>query len=175
MQLSKEYFEWMRDLVCGDDKQYETLLRFLHEKTFYYIHPLDENREQDGLDLKYRFGWLHDIPDDVIERELGRNTCSVLEMMIALAVRCEESIMDDYDFGNRTGTWFFDMLKSLEIDEMDDENFNEVYVDEAIERMLEREYGPDGEGGLCYLPGCDKDLREVDIWYQMMWYLDRVL
>lgn len=36
-----------------------------------------------------------------------------LEMIIALAIRLEEHIMDDPDIGNRTGQWFWDMIVSL--------------------------------------------------------------
>ena len=43
----------------------------------------------------------------MISAYLDNKTCSVLEMMIALAIRCEEHIMDDPDVGNRTGQWFW--------------------------------------------------------------------
>ena len=41
-------------------------------------------------------------------------------MMIALAIRCEEHIMDDPDAGDRTGQWFWSMLVSLGLGSMDE-------------------------------------------------------
>lgn len=49
----------------------------------------------------------------MIASYLDNRPCSVLEMIIALAIRLEEHIMDDPDIGNRTGQWFWDMIVSL--------------------------------------------------------------
>ena len=38
----------------------------------------------------------------------------------------------------------------------------------AIKAFLDREYAPDGRGGLFYIPGIDIDMRQVEIWRQMM-------
>lgn len=175
--LSEVYFDWMCGLVCDRKKKqnYETLLRYLHSIPFRAIHPMDENRGEDGIDLRNRFGYLENVPDEKIERYLMGRPCSVLEMIVALAVRCEESIMDDPDYDNRTAKWFWEMIRNLGLGEMDEDNFCESYVEETIDRLLNREYGPDGEDGLFYIPGCSEDLREVEIWYQMCWYLDGVL
>ena len=83
--------------------------------------------------------------------------------------------MDDPDIGNRTGQWFWDMIENLELDTMSDTMFDERYVDEVIERLLHREYGRHGEGGLFFIPNCRYDLRSEEIWYQAMWYLDSII
>ena len=57
--------------------------------------------------------------------------CSVLEMMIALSMRCEEQIMDDPDIGNRTGQWFWDMIDNLGLGEHERLKFDGRYVDEG--------------------------------------------
>ena len=38
-------------------------------KDFVYIIPMDENREVDGLDLRYRFGYECDVDDEEIREE----------------------------------------------------------------------------------------------------------
>ena len=38
--------------------------------------------------------------------------------------------------------------------------------------IIERAYSMDGKGGLFYIPKCPKDLRKVELWHQMMLYLD---
>ena len=75
--------------------------------------PMDGNRAEDGIDLRYRFGHEQHYSDAMVASFLDDRPCSVLEMMIALSIRCEEHIMDDPDVGNRTGQWFWSMIASL--------------------------------------------------------------
>jgi hypothetical protein len=170
--MKQKYFDWMCNLVCDHKHQeYQTLLEHLHDIEFRYILDMDGNRAEDGEDLRYRYGFEFDIPRVDIEYCLDDRPCSILEMMVALAHRCEENIMDDPDFGDRTGKWFWGMIENLGLDSMDDDHFDEDYVDMIVERLLERKYDPDGAGGLFTLHECRQDLRTVDIWYQLMWYL----
>ena len=81
--------------------------------------------------------------------------------------------MYDPDFGNRTSEWFWNMLKSMKLDMMSDENFDEEYVKRAIIKCLERRYTKKGKGGFVTIGNCSCDLRTVDIWRQMCWYLER--
>ena len=57
---------------------------------------------------------------------------------------------------------------------MSDNHYDETYVDEVITRFLDRDYQPNGKGGLFTIRHCDDDLREVEIWYQLCWYLDTI-
>lgn len=173
-KIRQGYFDWMYSLVCDDNHvNYKKLLHKLDRIEFTYILDMDENRALDGIDLRYRFGYENDIIDEYIKLYLDNNRpCSVLEMMVALAFACEEHIMDDPDIGDRTGEWFWDMIKSLGLEFMNDDNFDGKYVEDVIFRFLEREYKPNGEGGLFTLKRCKRDLRTVDIWYQFMWFLN---
>ena len=94
-------------------------------------------------------------------------------MMVALAVRCEETIMDDTRYGDRTGQWFWEMMTNLGIGNMFDERFDAEFVEEKVSIFLDREYAPNGKGGLFYIKGCQDDLRDVEIWTQLCWYLDK--
>jgi hypothetical protein len=100
--------------------------------------------------------------------------CSVLEMLIALAIRCEETIMDDASMGNRTGQWFWGMINNLGLGGMTDDIVDVGVVDSVIERFLARDYEPNGEGGLFTIRRCSEDLRTVEIWVQLLWYLDTI-
>ena len=177
--LSNRYFEWLCNLVY-DHKfsrklSYKKLLTTLHSIDFVYIIEQDSNRFDDGVDLRYRFGYENDISKSDIETYLNNKPCSVLEMMIALSLRCEEHIMDDEDVGNRTGQWFWNMVVNLGLGCMTDNRFDSDYVIFCIDRLMNREYEPDGEGGLVTVPDCRQDLRTIEIWYQMMWYLSYIL
>lgn len=172
--IKDEYFEWLVDLVCGDrhieNATFRKLLMYLHVIEFVYSIPNDSNRAEDGIDLRYRFGC--DFLDDP-RHDLGGN-CTVLEMMIALSIRCEETIMDDPEYGDRTSQWFWKMIVNLGLGSMLDSRFDRDYVDEVIDRFLKREYESDGRGGLFTVRNCNNDLRDVEIWVQMLWFLDNI-
>lgn len=137
---------------------------------FTYIIPRDENRAQDGLDLRCRFASMNNYNPDIAYEIDG--PCSVLEMMIALAIRCEETIMDDPKKGDRTVQWFWIMINNLGLSDQTDGRFDKIFVTEAIQKFLNREYAPDGRGSLFRIRNCRKDLRKVEIWCQLNWYLD---
>lgn len=172
-ELENEYFEWLVDIVCHDrfaeGVSYRKLLMHLHRREFTYIMPQDKNRAEDGINLRRRF-FLSSGLDD--ESEYLDGTCSVFEMMIALAIRCEETIMDDPRFGDRTGHWFWSMVVNLGLGGMRDDNYDRKVVDESINILLTRSYEPDGEGGLFKIRNCKHDLRKAEIWHQLCWYLD---
>jgi alpha-D-xyloside xylohydrolase len=56
-----------------------------------------------------------------------------------------------------------------------DFRFDPEYVDDVISRLLYRQYGRHGEGGLFLVRNRPEDLREVDIWYQMCWHLNETV
>ena len=143
----------------------------LHRTEFRYTIPRDENRAMDGLELRRRFA--HDRNSNYISRCLT-GPCSVLEMMVALAIRCEEHIMGDPDFGDRTGNWFWGMIENLELIFMTDARFDRRYAEKRIDIFLDRTYEADGTGGLFTAKHCCEDMRTLEIWYQMCWYLDDI-
>lgn len=177
-KINNEYFDWMCALVGADGPtehtSFRTLLAFLHDTEFRYSIPRDRNRAKDGEGLRYRF--TDDNPDFAgLESYLDR-PCSVLEMMIALALRCEETIMDDTRYGNRVTEWFWRMISSLGLNGMADIRFDRAQAEDIIDRFLDRDYDPDGRGGLFWIKNHDgNDLRTVEIWYQLCWYLDSIV
>lgn len=102
-----------------------------------------------------------DKTSSMISAYLDNKTCSVLEMMIALAIRCEEHIMDDPDVGNRTGQWFWNMIVNLGLGSMNDSKFDRAYIEENVQRFLERKYSRNGAGGLFTVNHSRYDLRKL--------------
>jgi hypothetical protein len=178
-RINNEYFAWLLNLACSDKYSgrisYKKLLRYLYNVEFTFLNPKDENRASDGVDLRYRFILEKNYDDmyDCIMSTLD-GPCSVLEMMLALSIRCEENIMDDPAIGSRTTQWFWFMINNLGLGAMYDDLFDADYVEEIVRRFLAREYEPNGEGGLFRIKHCDVDLRTMDIWRQMCWYLDTI-
>ena len=171
-ELIDRYFDWMYQLVVDDryTKSYRRLFSRLYDTEFIYTIPMDGNRAEDGINLRYRFGYEQNYSDSMIASLLDDRPCSVLEMMTALAIRCEEHLMDNPDIGDRTKKWFWDMLSSLGLDHMDDARYSRHHVDQVLDRFLERDYARNGKGGL-FTVNNGRDMRATEIWYQMNYYL----
>lgn len=157
----REYYEWLTEMV-GGDTDYEQLFHVLFEKEFYYIVDFDGDRAADGISL--RSTYCRFIGRQV---DLGLGACTILEMLVALAIACEDNIMHDRDFGDRTPEWFWMILKNLGLDKFNDSNFNETEVYYRLDIFLERKYEKDGNGGAFPLKKCDKNQRLVPIWIQL--------
>ena len=173
--IKKEYFEWLYGMMYRQTRlrhsSYKELLWFLYCTEFTYTIAQDSNRAADGVELRYTFA-----------RERGQNViselsgpCSVLEMMIALAIRCEDHIMYDPDAGDRTSRWFWGMITNMDLGLMSDARFDQQFVEERVLIFLNRQYDPDGDGGLFTVKNCAYDMRTVEIWYQACWYFDSIL
>ena len=176
-ELKEEYYQWMYTLICNDTAKgptFHKLMRYLQDITFIPTISGDSSRYVAGINFRKRFGYeygysRHYIEDNLVE-PLG--DCRVFEMMVSLAFTIEERIMDDHEFGNRTGQWFWNMIVSLGLGSMDDSNFSQQYVDDVIDRFIYRKYSPNGKGGLFTLYNTTDDLTQVPIWEQAMWYLN---
>ena len=176
--IEDDYFEWLYGMVCDEEQSnlsYRKLLNRLFHVDFFSSIAIDDNRACDGVALRYRFGEEKKLYPHQVEHYIDRRPCSILEMMIALCLRIESHIMDDPTVGNRTGQWFWNMIVSLGLGSMTDNNYIPTVVDDVIDVFLYRDYSPDGRGGLFTIENCRYDLRTVDIWYQAMWYLNTVL
>lgn len=178
--LNNEYFDWLFDLVCENrfsaQNSYRKLLMRLHSIEFRYLLLKDQARAEEGIALRYRFAITqgYEESSDIILDYLD-GPCSVLEMILALAIHCEESIMDDPALGDRTGQWFWEMIVNLGLGSMTDNRYNRRRVDDVVQRFLDRDYDPDGRGGLFTIRDCTRDLRNVEIWYQFCWYLGSIM
>lgn len=178
-ELNYVYLDWMYNLVCNDRysnrTSYHDLFAYLFNTNFTFILPMDGNRAEDGIDLRYRFGRDNGYPDAMIASYLDDRPCSILEMMIALAIRCENQIMENDEYGDRVGQWFWEMIVNLGLGHMIDSNFDEGYADAVVDIFLNRKYNKNGKGGLFEIHDQSKDMRQVDIWYQMCFYLNEML
>lgn len=172
--IENAYFDWMCRHVCygksAEEYGYFKLLSHLHMIDFTYLIDMDGNRATDGIDIRYRFGNENNIPQPVISSVLDVRPCSVLEMMVALSIRCEEHIMDNPDIGDRTSEWFWGMICTLDLQCMNDHLYDRERVAEVIDILLNRKYDCDGHGGL-FIVRNGPDMRITEIWYQLMWYL----
>ena len=177
-KIENEYFEWLYDLMTNRKFtrriSYRKLLMYLHNTEFTYLIDKDENRAKDGINLRRRFA-IHQYHEKLDVESYLTGPCSVLEMMVALAIRCEETIMDNPEIGDRTCQWFWQMVTNLGLGGMYDDNYDRGLVIDTITDFLNREYLPNGEGGLFTINNTNRDLRRVEIWTQMCWFLNNYI
>lgn len=179
-ELQHLYFEWLCRYSGADHssesprESHRSVLRKLFDTEFRYDCKADrdDQRAYDGINLRYSFAdqERHDYRE--VADALDPYPCNLLEMMVALAVRCE-AFMDDPQYGDRTGQWFWIMLDSLGLAGMSDAVYNEDIADMILDRFNRNDFHPDGDGGLFYIPGYDRDLRDREIYDQMYLYIQR--
>lgn len=182
--LEQEYFEWLCSKIYyeGFGVNYSKLLSMLYDYDFIPIIDMDNNRVEDGRELMRRFAIeKHTTLNALLNEGLtgvdqrGTKYCSILEMMVALAIRCEETLMTNAEDGDKTSLWFFNMIESLGLIPMTDSNFEYKHVTQILDRFIDRKYDRNGKGGLFTIEGVRVDMRDVEIWYQMCWYLDTII
>lgn len=168
------YFDWLMRFVYDDyhDLDYEPLCECLNSIEFYYTIQNDANRVSDAHALRYRFAYETGISYEDIDDAI-RSSVSVFEVMIAMALRGEESIMRDFDIGDRTSLWFWTMIDSMHLSDQN-YNFNEDTIRSRVNSMLSRNYNSNGDGGLFTVNNPPYDMRKAELWYQMNWYFNTI-
>lgn len=175
--LSDEYYYWLLDIIdCLDypNEKYSRVLDKLYDTPFYDLIPNDCNRIDDGYSLREKFAEdVGEHPYYVMDA-LPEN-CSILEMMIALAIKWEDNIAWDPDMGDRTSEWFWIMMENLGLTFYDDSRFNKQEVEDILRVLLERKYCTDGRGGLFKVNNPNIDMRNLEIWLQMNYFFNENL
>lgn len=161
---------WDEGVIEG--AKYVTMLNMLHSTTFTYYTvyndrpSLDENCALKGLDLRRKWYREH----SKLEPDTSK-PCSVLEMMVALAMAIDETVFD-FDIGPRNHIWFWNMIKNLGLSGFTDDKYfenpdkfiNDFYT--IISNFMTKRYLKNGKGGLFYIRGYQGDIRDKDIWMQ---------
>lgn len=176
-QIRQAYFEYLYDLVKEDAperKEYWMLLSDLQAFKFYWSVEHDENRAQDGIDLRRRYleGEWWTNGEEALSGE-----CSMLEMLIALAERMafELAGTDVSPDIYRTGSCFWEMVENLGLTRYSDGEYERLngpfVVNKTLHDVVTRNYDETGVGGIFPLRGDYGDQRYVELWYQMQEYL----
>lgn len=174
-EVNSGYFEWLVHQVCYPGHvNFRKLLGYLHSEEFRWPEkiPMDKNRAEDGLDLRTKFVYSMEVEEPELYLGCINGPCSVLEMMVALSKRCEDDLMCDDTLGNRTSVWFWKMINSLGLSEMNDEAYNELDISYRIANFNNRRYCRNGAGGLFYVPNFSGDMRTIEIWYQLQTWIN---
>lgn len=168
------YFDWLVLTIAPDYFQregYSELLFFLYYTEFYWVVRRDRNRAEDGLDLRERYEHETGLYCDLY------GPCNVLEMLVALAIRCENDLMYMYDpeLGNQTSRWFWMFLENLGLLKFDDGNFEPDEISDILFNFMDRNYGFHGE--FCAFSddldaeNYDPEFEKIELAYQMNYYI----
>lgn len=166
--LENLYFNWLCAKVVdiratSPSLTYWTLFRTLHTTEFVWLLSGDDNRAEDGKDLRREFLIQAELPDD-IEWRLSIE-CSMLEMLIAFSRRAEFMTEDS------ARDWFWEFIDNMGFKEANDANADPNDIAEKLERIIWRLYETNGEGGIFPLNAPLEDQTKVEIWYQFCDYL----
>lgn len=161
--IEESYFNWLYSKVASTSVKtpttsYFNLIRELHSTEFIWLVSGDDNRAEDGIELRKEFldqsGFDYD-PDWL------SLPCSVLEMLIAFSRRAEF----DTDFTLRE--WFWMFLDNLGLSELTDAHLGiKSVVSEVLHQLIWRTYDSNGHGGLFPTDDFTQDQRKVEIFYQ---------
>lgn len=180
--LKDDYFSWLYGLVKGKPSRVKLCKELYLKKFRWFVHN-DDNRCEDGLNLRDIFVEENDLDESHLEvNYFLKGECTVLEVMVALAQRMNDLMYDLNDTQNdKTPRFFLEMLTNLGLAEFTDNSTRddrlgpgqEAEVDEVLEVLMDRTYGVDGRGGLFPLKKRHReDQSKVEIYYQMMYWLD---
>lgn len=171
--LDDLYLEWLYKhfAVVGNRnpaRSYWGLARQLYTKQFSWIIANDDNRVEDGKDLRQEFLSEVDTSQVYVDRNWMELGCSMLELLVSLAE------MAAFESGESVIEWFWRFMYNLGLDRYSDDLYGESIqgeVEEALDRVIRRTYAADGTGGLFPLRSAQQDQRRVELWYQMSAYI----
>jgi hypothetical protein len=168
--IEDEYFNWLYTKVGWRENytpstKYQSLLYLLHCTEFTWRLSGDDNRAEDGEDLRREF--LREVSSRPGYDEWAYLPCSVLEMLIAFARRAE--FQTTYSLRE----WFWIFIENLGLSDISDANYKEKaeLIGPILEAFIWRTYDEHGNGGLFPIKGSEHDQRKIEIWYQFCEYL----
>lgn len=155
----------------------DTFYHYLFELKFIPRNEYDASRADAGTDLRWQFMSSYkleeNIDKDILALALQRlGNCSMLEMMVALAIQVED-VMSDPNYPDRTSYWISRMVRSLGIGGWYEKTCDAIpdwreQVKTHIDRFNDGDYDANGEGGLWVLYHEPTDMRTLNIWDQTL-------
>lgn len=169
--LDQLYFDWLCNQVysvktSSPSRSYRNLFHILYTTEFVWLVPNDDNRIEDGKDLRREFLEDENIRVDGWDHEWINLGCSMLELLLGLSRRLSFETDESENF------WLFELLENIDLKQYNDRT--PISLDDIIEildRVIFRTYLPNGHGGLFPLkhPQCDQ--RDLELWYQLSAYI----
>lgn len=166
--LDELYFKWLYQQVESPIHEpkpvYWSLARQMYTKEFVWFIPNDDNRVEDGRDLRYEFLDTQTIAD--VDSDWMALGCSFLELLVGLSRRLS------FQTDAMPRFWFYQMLDNIDLNVCTDTHgAPEELVDAVLDTVIWRTYKADGKGGLFPLKNPPEDQRTAELWSQMSAYI----
>lgn len=170
--LVETYFDWLRSEAFsarGNRREYEGVLRLMHDIPFYWTHWSDENRAGDALVFRQSdfLGFQSDLEglDQIWLGQWAMAAPSVLEVLLGMARRWSHYFQGSVPY------YFGHMFRNLELDRhpgrlLPAPSANAVRL--KLDNWMSRQFQPNGQGSP--FPVNDPmalgitDMRQLDIW-----------
>lgn len=171
-----DYFCWLSEMVCVDgrytDESYWILAEALWDIDYFWILERDENRAKSVDLLRNRY-----LLDGGKERYEGKP--NVLEVLVMLSDVMFD-MLDELDGEDRRPMYFWEMIENLGLSDFTDQVYEELpnrrawfyrRIKQRISVWLERKFDYNGFGSPFPLENPREDQAEVELWYQMQYYV----
>lgn len=157
-----DYYMFLLTLLEGFNDN--PLYKYLFEVDYIWTIPLDRNRAQDGIDLRCWWSNSIGLSKEQYEIIFNNKACSMLEMLLAFAIRIENDFLGNAD-GNNSSKWFYQMLLNLGIAD-DISNFDRSRVDHALLMFFNHQIS------LFCVPNFD--ISKMELWNQMNCWINYI-
>lgn len=160
-----DYFLWLIAQIGIPERNrntYNDLFMRLYETEFVWMVPHDDNRLQDGIELRYEFG--------ARRADFSDMPVSMLEVLIALSRRVAWTTDRSPEF------WAWQLLDNLRLTKSSDPLVGQKAerVEDVLEALIWRTYAQDGNGGFFPLNYPRDDQTKREIWDQMNAYVNEM-
>lgn len=170
--IGERYFDYLLNL-CNLNlikyQKYDSLFEILHNIEFIAALERDENRIDDGLELRDQFVDQNRINGSYLYDLLG-GTASVFEVLVALSLRLTHEYVGTPG-DEHPDELFMDFIQNLRL-----EYWMKFYdVEKIINIWMDRNFSRSGYGSPFPLNnGCDiRDQRYIEIWDQAIDYINK--
>jgi hypothetical protein len=172
--IDYDYFEWLvAQIEIANTKTYDELFERMHNTEFVWMVPNDDNRVQDGLDLRTEF--LNENHKKYATKILVvdivfKKGVSMLEVVVSLSRRVA------FTAGGAPRNWAWNLIDNAQLRKMFDPLTDQKRekIEEILEALIWRTYKYDGQGGFFPLNYPKEDQTKVEIWYQMNAYVNEI-
>lgn len=177
---NRSYLGWLESFTIDDqlltsNRSYSKLLRTLWDIPFHGAIGNDNDRGEEGLELRVRY-------NDILSDKAGEGyfvtpdvrdifgECRVLEMLIALSMHMYD-LMQDMGIYNSVSRWFWEIMRNVGFVKYDDRLYTpriRNIVKKTVYDIMDLNAEGLGKSGGWFN---SYDWRDIEIWYQMHEYL----
>jgi len=163
-QIDYDYYQWLiAQIKTPSTRSFNDLFDRLHNTEFVWIVPNDDNRVQDGLDLRYHFAGDK-------RKKMSLEGVTLLEILVSLSIRVA------FTAGGDAKDWAWTLLKNVKLSKASDPLVGNKAnkVEDIIYALIWRTYERNGQGGFFPMKYSLKDQTKAEIWDQMNEYVNEM-